>query len=131
MAIKYQYIDEQVFLIKSCVSINQYLPMKSCKWKIKVWARCGIRAMFSDCKIYVRQEPFFRISMSVWKIWKSGFKKRKSIYLKLLAVEWKIYFLIQTFSWHLTKKKNMGHFNNALKTWENLRLQFWKGKIFI
>ena len=52
-----QSIDEQIIPTKSRCGIKQYMPKKSNKWGIKVWARCGISSIVYDFEIYTGKAP--------------------------------------------------------------------------
>lgn len=49
-------IDEQIVPTKIKSSLRQYLPNKTHKWDIKVWARCGVSGIVYDFSVYVGQE---------------------------------------------------------------------------
>lgn len=48
-------MDEQIIPPKSRTSLKQYLPNKTNKWGIKVWAQCGISGIVYDFEIYTEK----------------------------------------------------------------------------
>ena len=47
-----QFLDEQIIPTKCRLGMRQYLPKKTNKWGIKVWARCGVSGMVYDFELY-------------------------------------------------------------------------------
>lgn len=45
-------VDEQIIPTKTCTSLKQYLPNKSNKWGIKVWARRRVSGILYDFEEY-------------------------------------------------------------------------------
>ena len=60
-----QSIDEQVIPTKGRSSLRQYLPKK---WRIKVWARCGVSGLIYDFDIYVGKQDDQNLSAELGKV---------------------------------------------------------------